>query len=66
MDTSSEKFGILHTMLRKGNYKRETESPLIAAQNDAKRTNYIEAKFDSAQQNHKCRLCGDRMRGLIK
>ena len=48
------------TWLRKGNFKRETESLLIAAQNNAVRTNYIKARMDKTQQNSKCRLCGDR------
>ena len=34
------------TWLRKGNFKRETESLLIAAQNDAIRTNQIKARID--------------------
>ena len=46
--------------LRKGNFKRETESLLIAAQDNAIRTNYIKARIDKTQQNSKCRLCGDR------
>ena len=33
------------TWLRKGNLKRETESLIIAAQNNALRTNYIKAKL---------------------
>ena len=48
------------TWLRKGNLKRETESLLIAAQNNAIRTNNIKARIDKTQQNGKCRLCGDR------
>ena len=48
------------TWLRKGNFKRETESPLIAAQNNAIRTNQIKARIDKTQQNSKCRLCSDR------
>ena len=40
--------------------QRENESFLIAAQNNAIRTNYIKAKIDNAQQISKCRLCGDR------
>ena len=48
------------TWLRKGNPKRETESLLIAAQDNAMRTNHIKAKIDKTQQNSKCRLCGDR------
>ena len=46
--------------LRKGNFKREKESLLIAAQSNAIRTNHIKARIDKAQQNSKCRLCGDR------
>ena len=45
--------------LRKGNFKRETESLLTAAQN-AIRTNHIKARIDKTQQNSKCRLYGDR------
>ena len=46
--------------LRKGNLKRETESQLIAAQDNAIRTNHIKARIDKTQQNSKCRLCGER------
>ena len=35
--------------LRKGNLKRETESLLIAAQNNAIRTNPIKARIDKTQ-----------------
>ena len=48
------------TWLRKGNFKREIESFLIAAQNNAVRTNHIKARIDEMQQKSKCRLCGDR------
>ena len=48
------------TWLRKGNLKRETESLLIAAPNNAIRFNHIKARIDKTQQNSKCRLCGDR------
>ena len=48
------------TWLRKGNFKRETESLLMAAQNSAIRTNHIKVRIDKTQQNSKCRLCGDR------
>ena len=46
--------------LKNGNLKRETESLQKAAQNKAKRTNYIKTKIDMTQQNNKCRLHGDR------
>ena len=48
------------TWLRKGNLKRETESFLIAAQDNAIRTNHIKARIDKTQQNSKCWLCDDR------
>ena len=48
------------TWLRKGDLKRETESLLIAAQDNAIRTNHIKARINKTQQNSKCRLCGDR------
>ena len=44
----------------KGKFKRETESLLIAAQDNAVRTNHIKARIYKTQQNRKCRLCGDR------
>ena len=48
------------TWLRKGNFKRETESLLTVAQDSALRTNHIKARIDKTQQKSKCRLCGDR------
>ena len=48
------------TWLRKGNLKRERESLLIAAQDNAITTNHIKARIDKTQQNSKYRLCGDR------
>ena len=48
------------TWLRKGNLKRETKSLLIAAQENAIRTNHIKARIDKTQQNSKCRLYSDR------
>ena len=49
------------TWLRKGNFKRETESLLMAAQNSAIRTNHIKVKIDKTHQNSKCNLCSDRV-----
>ena len=37
------------TWLRKGNFKRETASLQIAAQNNAVRTNHIQARIDNTQ-----------------
>ena len=48
------------TWLRKGNFKRETESLQMAAQDSALRTNHIKARINKTQQNCKCRLCGHR------
>ena len=39
------------TWLRKGNLKRKSESLLIAAQDNATRTNHIKARIDKTQQN---------------
>ena len=47
-------------LLRKGNFKIETESLLIAAQNNAVRIHQIsKAKIDKTQQNSSCGSCGD-------
>ena len=48
------------TWLRKGNLKREMEYLLIAAQDNAIKTNHIKARINKTQQNRNCRLCGDR------
>ena len=48
------------TWLTKGTFKRETESLLITAQNNAIRINQIKASIDKTQQNSKCKLCGER------
>ena len=48
------------TRQRKGSFKRQTESLLIAAQNNAIRTNHIEARIDKTQQKSKFRLRGDK------
>ena len=47
------------TCLWIGNFKKETESLQIAAQNNATRINHIKARIDKTQQNSKCWLCGD-------
>ena len=43
--------------LRDGSIKRETESLIIAAQEQAIRTNAIKVKIDKTQAETKCRLC---------
>ena len=48
------------TWIRKINLKKETESLLTEAQNNAIRINHIKTRIDKTQQNSKCRLCGDR------
>ena len=55
-----EKLQWVITWLRKGNFKRKTESLLIASQNNAIKTNHIKARIDKTQQNSKCRLCCNR------
>ena len=57
VQTSHEK---TWTWLKKGNFKRETEFLLIAAQNNAIRTNQIKARIAKTHPNSKRRLCGDR------
>ena len=46
--------------LRIGNFKGETESLLIATQNNAIRTHHIKVNIDKMQQNSKCRLYDDQ------
>ena len=48
--TSEISYKTTWTWLRKGNLKRETESLLIAAQNNAIRTNYIKERIHKTQQ----------------
>ena len=63
MDTLNDKLVRLHTknldMAKKRNLKRESESLLIVAQDNAIRMSYIQAKIDNTRKNSKCRLCGD-------
>ena len=48
----------------KGNLKRETESHLIAAQNNAIWISYIKSRMVKTQQYCRCSLCGDRGEGI--
>ena len=43
--------------LRNGTLKRETESLIFAAQEQAIRTNVIKGKIDKSQEQTKCRMC---------
>ena len=43
--------------LKKGKLKKETESLITAAQDQAIRTNYIKTRIDKSQSNSKCRMC---------
>ena len=43
--------------LQNGDLKRETESLLVAAQNESIRTNLIKAKIDKSQGDSLCRVC---------
>ena len=43
--------------LRSTGIKRETESLITAAQEQAIRTNVIKAKIDKTQEESKCRMC---------
>ena len=45
--------------LKEGNIKRETESLIFAANDQALRTNQIKAKIDQSQADDKCRMCGN-------
>ena len=45
--------------LGKEKLKRETESILIAVENNVIKTNHIKVKTDKTQENNRCRLCGD-------
>ena len=54
--------------LRDGSIKRETESLIMAAQEQVIRTNAIKAKIDKTQAESKCRLCGkvdETMRQIV-
>ena len=52
------------TWLIKGKLKRETESVILAALDNAIKTNHIKMRIDKTQQNSKCRLCGDRDKSI--
>ena len=43
--------------LQNGDLKRETESLIVAAQNQSIRTNLVKVKIDKSQKDTLCRLC---------
>lgn len=45
------------TWLKEGKLKRETEALIVAAQDQAIRTNYVKANIDKSQVDPKCRMC---------
>ena len=45
------------TWIQNGDLKRETESLIVAAQNQSIRTNLVKAKIDKSQGNSLCRVC---------
>ena len=44
--------------LQEGSLKRETETLIMAAQEQAVRTNLVKAKIDKTQEDSACRMCG--------
>ena len=48
---------IIIIIIKEEKLKRETESPIIAAQDQAIRTNYLIATLDRSQDDPKCRMC---------
>ena len=50
----------LDMVKKRENFKRETESFLTAAQNNAIRTNYIKVKIEKTQPNSKCWLFSNK------
>ena len=46
--------------MKRGSLKRETESLIIAAQDQALRTNYRKAKIEKSTNESACRLCKEK------
>ena len=46
--------------LTRGELKRETEGTILAAQEQALRTNYVKNKIDRSSNNPKCRICKEK------
>ena len=58
-DTDDIKTNESFNWLCKGEIKRETESLILAAQEQALNTNSVKSSIYHLQENDKCRLCGD-------
>ena len=50
--------------LRRGELKRETESLLIAAQDQALATNSIKKRYHRTTDYNKCQLCGEKVESV--
>jgi hypothetical protein len=48
------------TWMKRGSLKRETESLIVAAQDQALRTNYRKTKIEKTSNDPKCRLCKEK------
>ena len=46
--------------LKNGYLKKETEGTILAAQDQALRTNWIKSNVDEENISSKCRMCGER------
>ena len=44
-------------LVHNGDFKRATESLIVAAQNQSKRTNLVKVKTDKSQGDSLCRMC---------
>ena len=45
-------------LLQNGDLKRETESLVVAAQNQSIQTNLVKVKINKSQKDSLCRVCG--------
>ncbi len=59
-DTEEERDELTWEWLKKGVIKKETEGLIMAAQDQALRTNAIKKYIDKVDISPKCRMCGDR------
>ena len=55
--TKEVRSGQCWAWLRNGDLKRETESLIVAAQNQSIRTNLLKSKIDKSQGDSLCRVC---------